>query len=208
VRAYYQAGYGFIKVHGQESRDTYLAIIDEARRLGIRVVGHVPRRQMRLDETLAGGLAMIAHAEEFFYGYPVHFVSANMLSPPVEKSFPRDTLDVLVRLAAANHVAVTGTLEAYRTLIEEMYDFSQVEGWPQLRLVPEAGARGLESTQPLRLPTARSPANQPPQVLLLAAGADHALAGISGCHYSRGHRRSSSHSCPRVRPPRRALESV
>ena len=43
VRQAHAAGYDFIKVYNQLQQGPYVAILDEAGRLGIPVVGHVPR---------------------------------------------------------------------------------------------------------------------------------------------------------------------
>ncbi|MEL6558169.1 MAG: amidohydrolase family protein [Bacteroidota bacterium] len=51
VRDQKQLGYDFIKVYDDLSRETYFAIVDEAQKQGIPVVGHVPFA-IRMEESL------------------------------------------------------------------------------------------------------------------------------------------------------------
>ncbi len=60
VRAYKQAGIGFVKVYDGMDRDTYLAILEEARRVGIDVAGHTPF-SLRPSEVSAAGQHSIEH---------------------------------------------------------------------------------------------------------------------------------------------------
>lgn len=61
----------FIKFHdsGMEP-DLYFAIAREARRVGIPMVGHVPRSVMNADASDSGGLASVEHIEENHQCWP------------------------------------------------------------------------------------------------------------------------------------------
>jgi imidazolonepropionase-like amidohydrolase len=61
VRYHKQRGYDFIKVHEDFPIETYLALLDEAEKAGIPVVGHA-QRSLPLEYTLR--LTLIAHMEE------------------------------------------------------------------------------------------------------------------------------------------------
>jgi len=59
-------GYEFIKVYSQLTRETYVAIIDEAYKQGLKTVGHIPNDfQGKLEQAFVPHFDMVAHAEEF-----------------------------------------------------------------------------------------------------------------------------------------------
>jgi imidazolonepropionase-like amidohydrolase len=60
VREQKAAGYDLIKILGGLDRAAYDAVMDEARTVGIRVVGHVPA-EIGIDAALAGGQVTIEH---------------------------------------------------------------------------------------------------------------------------------------------------
>ncbi len=72
VQAQKQAGYDWLKVYSGLSADVYAAIIDEARKVGLPVGGHVPRA-VGLDGVLASGQVTIEHLDGYvpFFGEPV-----------------------------------------------------------------------------------------------------------------------------------------
>lgn len=53
-------GYSFIKVYNWTGPQEFAAIVDETRRQGMAVIGHVPQ-EVGLDDALRGGMAMLAH---------------------------------------------------------------------------------------------------------------------------------------------------
>jgi imidazolonepropionase-like amidohydrolase len=66
VEAQAQAGYDFVKVHGRLSAESYAALTEAAREVGIPVVGHAPRN-LPFSAVLEEGQVGIAHAEELIY---------------------------------------------------------------------------------------------------------------------------------------------
>lgn len=64
VREQHAAGYDFIKAYGGLQQEPYLAILDEAEQLGIRVVGHVPQ-VLTADFAIASGQFTIEHFSRF-----------------------------------------------------------------------------------------------------------------------------------------------
>ena len=64
VREQHQLGYDFIKVHNRAEPPIYDAILDEARRLSIDVVGHIPHR-IPIAKAVAGAHRTFEH----FKGY-------------------------------------------------------------------------------------------------------------------------------------------
>ena len=61
-------GYDFMKVYVGLAPDTFDALADEGRRLGIPLVGHGVT-SVRLEHQLAAGQVLVAHLEEFFYTF-------------------------------------------------------------------------------------------------------------------------------------------
>ena len=59
-------GYVFMKVYNNLTADEFAALVDEARRQGLAVIGHGVRA-VGLPAALFQGQAMVAHAEEFYY---------------------------------------------------------------------------------------------------------------------------------------------
>ena len=66
VRSAKAEGYEFIKVYSQLNIETYKAIVDEANKQGLKVVGHIPNAfKGRLKDAFIPNFGMVAHAEEF-----------------------------------------------------------------------------------------------------------------------------------------------
>lgn len=58
-------GYGFIKVYSQLDKETYKAIVDEADKQGMKVIGHIPNAfRGGIEEAFVPHFGMVAHAEE------------------------------------------------------------------------------------------------------------------------------------------------
>ena len=66
VRMAKRLGYEFVKLYNSLSREQFLAIVDEARKQGLGVIGHGVRA-VGVPEGLFLGQSMVAHAEEFYY---------------------------------------------------------------------------------------------------------------------------------------------
>ncbi len=60
VRNQYQLGVDMIKVYSALDKEVLIAIIQEAQRIGIKVVGHVPDR-VYLEDAVAAGMSSIEH---------------------------------------------------------------------------------------------------------------------------------------------------
>ncbi len=66
VRIAKAQGYEFIKVYSRLNIETYKAIIDEANKQGMKVVGHIPNAfKGRIEEAFVPHFDMVAHAEEY-----------------------------------------------------------------------------------------------------------------------------------------------
>ncbi|MGQ7854419.1 amidohydrolase family protein [Pedobacter sp. WC2501] len=66
VRMAKAQGYEFVKVYSHLNVETYKAIVDEASKLGMKVVGHIPDVfKGHIDDAFVPNFAMVAHAEEY-----------------------------------------------------------------------------------------------------------------------------------------------
>jgi imidazolonepropionase-like amidohydrolase len=66
VRDVKAEGYDFIKVYSDLDVATFTAIVDEANKQGLKVLGHIPEAfEGQLEKAFVPGFAMVAHAEEF-----------------------------------------------------------------------------------------------------------------------------------------------
>ena len=83
VRKQAEAGVDMIKVYSRLDKEVFLAIVDEARKAGLKVVGHVPD-SIDIEDAAAAGLRSIEHWNGFekaiakFLGEPVKFIYAGM----------------------------------------------------------------------------------------------------------------------------------
>ena len=83
VRKQAEAGVDMIKVYSRLDKDVFLAIVDEARKAGLNVVGHVPD-SIYIEDAAAAGLRSIEHWNGFekaiakLLGEPVKFIYAGI----------------------------------------------------------------------------------------------------------------------------------
>jgi hypothetical protein len=80
VRAQAKTGVNMIKVYSRLDKDVFLAILDEAKKAGLKVVGHNPDA-IYLDESAAAGLA----SSEHWFGFEK--VLGRLLGEPVELAY-------------------------------------------------------------------------------------------------------------------------
>ncbi|MCQ4164533.1 amidohydrolase family protein [Tahibacter harae] len=120
VRAAQQRGYDFIKPYQYLNRETYEAVVGEARRLRLPSTGHLPElgcaRCADRESAFAHPLDNIAHAEELArYARSSDFA-------------PRD-IDALADEVAARGIGVTPTLITLKTIVH-MYTQREVPAVP------------------------------------------------------------------------------
>ena len=80
VRQQAEAGVDMIKVYSKLDKEVFLAILDEAQKLGLKVVGHVPE-SVYIEDAAAAGL----DSSEHFFG--LEKVIAKLLGESVKLSF-------------------------------------------------------------------------------------------------------------------------
>lgn len=143
VRALKEAGVDFIKVHRRMPRDSYFAAIDEAKKQGLTVVGHIPITVTPAEASDAGE-ATIEHTETLFEGTFTAALNGRSLSKAI-RQFRADEADKLFARFARNHTVEDPTLIAYRTSI----DFSDPALPPNanLRYVAVSNKKTLEQSK-------------------------------------------------------------
>jgi cytosine/adenosine deaminase-related metal-dependent hydrolase len=80
VRTLAKVGVDFIKIHLTLTRDQFLAIIDEAKKVGLPVAGHIPST-VTPEEVSDSGVASIEHTESLFQGRSILRYRASRCSP-------------------------------------------------------------------------------------------------------------------------------
>ncbi len=121
VRDIAAEGYDMIKVYSRLDLDTFSAIVDEARKLNMRVIGHIPQRDKGLTERFfQPGFDMVAHAEEF----------AQQSTPPSIESISQ-----YVEMAKRNGTWLTATLTADERILEQLRDPDSLKRRPEMRFL-------------------------------------------------------------------------
>ena len=117
VRKAAAQGYEMIKPYGQLNLETFTAILDEARKLNLPVVGHIPGRGQDSAQFMQPGFGMVAHAEEF----------AQRTPNPDPSLIPRFAL-----LAKASGTGLITTLTLNDRLLEMVRDPASLKARPEL----------------------------------------------------------------------------
>jgi imidazolonepropionase-like amidohydrolase len=143
IRALKEAGVDFIKVHRRMPRDSYFAAIDEAKKQGLTLVGHIPMTVTPAEASDAGE-ATIEHTETLFEGTFTAALNGRSLSEAI-RQFRADDADKLFARFVRNHTVADPTLIAYRTSI----DFSEpaLPPNPNLRYVAVSNKKMLEKSK-------------------------------------------------------------
>src|SRR6266566_9894514 len=112
VRALKAAGVDFIKIHRRIPRDSYFALMDEARKQDIRVVGHVPLT-VKPEEASDAGQASIEHTETLFEGAVTNGELLDLTGESIRKYLAEHGSALFAKFVA-NHTVVTPTLGAWK----------------------------------------------------------------------------------------------
>jgi hypothetical protein len=127
-------GHRFIKVYSKLTLETFTAIVDEARKNEMRVVGHIPQRGQNLTaQFFQPGYDLVAHAEEY----------AQQTWPPALDAIPR-----YVEMARDNGTWLTATLTVDERIFEQTLDPSTLTRRPELRHLPPIEYHGLIHDNP------------------------------------------------------------
>jgi len=119
VRDVAAEGYDIIKAYENLDLDTFIAICDEANRLKMRVVGHLPQNGKGLTERFfVPGFGMVAHAEEF----------AQQTNPPAAEAISQ-----YASWAKRSGTWLTSTLSLDQRILEEMLRPETLQSRPEMR---------------------------------------------------------------------------
>ena len=110
VRTLKHVGVDMIKVHRRMPRDAYFAALDEAKKQGLPLVGHIPIT-VTDEEASDSGQVTIEHAETLFEGTFTAALNGRKL-PDAIKQFRTDSAEKLFAIFKKNGTAVTPTLNA------------------------------------------------------------------------------------------------
>ncbi len=116
VRALKQVGVDAIKVHRRTPRDAWLAITDEAKKQGLRVVGHIPMTVRPEEASDAGQL--IEHTETLYEGTFSVDLAEERLADSIRRYRVSGAADSLFARFVRNGTSVTPMLVPWRYLIE------------------------------------------------------------------------------------------
>jgi tetratricopeptide (TPR) repeat protein len=151
VDAQAEAGYDGIKVYVQVSKDEYPALIAEAKRKHLLLMGHIPPGP-GFEAVLDAGQS-IAHAEEFTYTFfnPRHDTDSSHIV------YDESKIPQAAQMTARAGVSVIATISCYRDIVRQTGDIESFLRTPELKyLAPWTRA----SLQPAvnRYTTQNSPA--------------------------------------------------
>jgi amidohydrolase family protein len=128
VVAQKRAGYDFVKLHGNLSREAYIRLNEVGRREGIRIIGHAPRN-LGLEIMFEEHQYALAHAEEFLYDTQNRSTDSSL--PSVEAQTPS-----FARSTAAARIWVMPNLTAYKMIARMVHDLDAVLARPEMRYLP------------------------------------------------------------------------
>jgi imidazolonepropionase-like amidohydrolase len=112
ARALKEVGVDFLKIHRRLPRDSYFALIDEAKHLGIDVVGHIPMT-VSPEEASDAGQVTIEHTETLFEGTFAAALKDKDKLPDAIRKFRETDADKLFARFVKNHTVVDPTLAAW-----------------------------------------------------------------------------------------------
>ncbi len=116
-------GFDLIKVYSNLDYATFQAVADEAHKLKMKVVGHIPgRNQGQTERWLTDGLDMVAHAEEFAYQ-----------TPTIAEAEAR--IPAYAAMAKARGVGLEATLTTNQRILEQMREPQTLNTRPELDYV-------------------------------------------------------------------------
>lgn len=124
VRDVAAEGYEFVKAYERLDLDTFIAICDEAKKLNMKVIGHLPQNGKGLTQKFfVPGFSMIAHAEEI----------AQQEDPPAD-----DRIAQYAQWVKNNGTWLTSTLTVDDRILEMMSRPETLKSRPELQYLSPA----------------------------------------------------------------------
>lgn len=140
AREHAEAGYDLMKVYNNLPPEAFRVLVDEAHRLGLSVVGHIPRtpgRAQALQFALDAGLDMITHGEEYFFTYFGGASDAAMATGGASKP-DMSAIPEVARMTAEAGTAVTPNLSFVEATRRQLENLDAVLEDPETRHLPPA----------------------------------------------------------------------
>jgi hypothetical protein len=127
-------GYEFIKVYSKLNVETYKAIIDEANKQGMKVVGHIPDAfKGRIEEAFVPHFDMVTHAEEY---------------AKQSRDFSDQDAQRFAKLAKENGTWLTPTLIVIERIADQARSLDSIRNLPSFQYVhPLMQSKWLTSNQ-------------------------------------------------------------
>lgn len=123
AREHFEAGYDFLKIHGDLSLAAYRRLVAVSQQLRIPLVGHLPRN-LPLDSTLVSPQTSIDHAEEYVYTF-----FGNRVGDTTRVA------DAAERTRAAR-IAVAPTLISYQHIAHQLDSLPDLLAQSEARFLP------------------------------------------------------------------------
>src|SRR5206468_3533441 len=124
-----RAGYDFVKMHGDLTREAYHRLFEVARREGIRVVGHAPRN-LPFEAMLEERQELVVHVEEYLY---VYFTDPMKDRRDLDERTAR--IPYMARSVAQAGTWLSPTLTVFRGIPEQVDDICAVMARPEMKYV-------------------------------------------------------------------------
>ncbi len=116
IRALKHVGVDFIKIHRAMPRDAYFVAVDEAKKQGLDLVGHIPMT-VTPEEASDAGQVTIEHTETLFEGTFRSALNGRKLPEAIRQFRVNDAGKLFARFVK-NKTVVNPSLVGYRTIIE------------------------------------------------------------------------------------------
>lgn len=140
VRRQKAEGYDFVKLYDGLTEGQYDAVVNEARKIGMYVVGHAPN-QIALEKLVASGQAEFAHMDELLSYHWVGYDPADVdASPNPSDGFPvnREMIPHTVSLLREHQISVVSNLVTDEMMYRLCLDTPGVLADPKYNVVPPA----------------------------------------------------------------------
>lgn len=121
-----RAGYDFVKMHGDLSREAYARLFAVARREGIRVVGHAPRT-LGIEAMFEERQYAVVHAEEYIYDRTHSSRDFAAIEPRIPE---------LGQATAKAGIWLMPNLTAFKNIGLQANDLQAILDRPEMRFMP------------------------------------------------------------------------
>jgi Amidohydrolase family len=132
VTAQKQAGYDFVKLHGDLSPDAYRRLVKVTRLQNIPLIGHAPRN-LGIEPMLQERQHTVAHVEEYLYAYFYYQRDIHQPIPDLDNK-----IRILAQETARAGSWVIPTLVVFRGIAEQISDLNAVLARPEVLCVPRS----------------------------------------------------------------------